>query len=71
MVFIHTTVGKNQNIGTVFVCFIHFHKQTIDCTFQFRTLIIGNRNNCYLESRFVHLFDLQHIRIGQDRIVDL
>ena len=70
MVFIHTTVGKNQDICTVFVRFVHFHKQTVNRTFQFGTLIVSDQNNRYLESRFVHLFDLQHIGIGQDRIVD-
>ena len=70
MVLIHTTVGKNQNIGSVTVCLVDLHKETVDGTFQLGALIIKNRHNCNLEAFVLHLFDFQHICVGQDRIVN-
>ena len=70
MIFIHSPVGKYQNICSVFICLIHFHKQTVDGAFQLGTLIISNRNHSHLETRYFHLFDFQHVGIGQNRITD-
>ena len=40
MVFVHASVGKHQNVGTVSVGFINLHKQTVNGTLQLCALII-------------------------------
>ena len=70
MVFVYATVRENQNVCTVFVCFIYFHKETVNGTVKSGTLIISNRNNCYFKPFYVHVFDFQHVCIGQDRMID-
>ena len=70
MIFIHPTVGKYQDIGAVLIRFIHLHKQPVDRTLQFGALIISNGNDRNLKTWFFHVFDFQHIRIGQNRIIN-
>ena len=71
MIFVHTSVGKHQNIGTISVSFINLYKQTVNGTFQLCTLIIKGGNNCHFEAFMMHFLNLKHIGIGKDRIIDL
>ena len=71
MVFIHAPVGKHQDIGAILVDFVHLHEQTVDGPLQVGALVIGDGNHCRLEAVHLHLFDFQHIRIGENGIVDL
>ena len=71
MVFIHASVGKHQNIGTIPVCFIHFYKQTVNSTLQLCALVIKSGDNSHLEAFVMHFLNFQHICIGKDRIVNL
>ena len=71
MVLVHTPVGQDQDIGPVPVCLVHLHTQVLQGALQFRTLIVNDRNNRHAEPVPVKIFDLQHIRIRQNRILDL
>ena len=71
MVFIHIPVRQYQNVCSVFICLVNFHEQALQSSLQLRAFIISDRNNRNPESFFFHFFDLQHICICQDRIVDL
>ena len=71
MVFIHASVGKHQNIGTIPVCFINFYKQTVNSTLQLCALVIKSGDNSHLEAFVMHFLNFQHICIGKNRIVNL
>ena len=64
MVFIHTTVGQNNDIDTLAENTVYFNKETIDCLFQTRIFVISNRHNLYLKALCFHVFDFQNIGIG-------
>ena len=49
---------------------VNFYKKTVNCTVKRCTLIIGNRNNSHFKSFYIHVFDFQHICVGQNRVVD-
>ena len=59
MIFVHTSVGKNKNIGPVFIGLIHLHKETVNSPLQLGALVIGNGNHSYLKTFFFHVFDFQ------------
>ena len=42
----------------------------IDRLFQSGIFIEGNRYLCYLEAFYLHIFNLQHIRVCQNRIIN-
>ena len=46
-------------------------KQAVHRTVKRCALVVGDRNSHCLEAFDFHVLDLQHIGIGQDRIVDL
>ena len=71
MIFVHATVGKDQNICTVSVCTIGFHKQTLNGFFQTCTLVVGRWNDFYLKAIYFHVFNFHQVCVGQDWIVDL
>ena len=71
MVFIHTPIGKDQDVRALSVSFVHFHKQMIQHAFHRRALVIKRGDLRALEAFLFHALDLQKIQIGQDRIVDL
>ena len=71
MIFVYSAVREDDNIGSFPVYLIHFHKQTVQSSFQLGALIIGDGNHCSLEAFFVHIFQLHKVCIGQDRVVDL
>ena len=68
MIFIHTTVGQNNDIDTLAENTVYFNKETIDCLFQTRIFVISNRHNLYLKALSFHVFNFQNIGIGQNRI---
>ena len=70
MVFIHASVGKHQNVGTIPVCFINFYKQTVNSTLKLCALVIKSGDNSHLKAFVMQALDLHHICICQDRIVD-
>ena len=69
MVFINPPVTEHQNIGAVLVSFIHFHKQPVNGSVQTCTLVIRYGNHNYLKAVHFHIFDLQHICVGQNGII--
>ena len=70
MVFIDTAVGEDQDIGSCPVCTVDFDEQAVHRTVKRCALVVGDRNSHCLEAFDFHILDLQHIGIGQDRIVD-
>ena len=72
MVLVHTAVCQNQDVGSVTVSTYPPPRKAARwrCS-RLGALIIGNRNLCYLEALHLHILDLQHIGVSQDRIVDL
>ena len=70
MILVNAAVRENQNIRSLPVCTVHLHKQAVHGTFQRGALIICDRHGNYLEPVDLHVFDFQHIRVRQDRIVD-
>ena len=71
MIFIDAAVGQDKNICPFPVRTVHFHKETVDRPIQRGALVVGDRDRDDFETVNFHVFDLQHIRVGQDRIVDL
>ena len=69
MVFVHPSVGEDQNVGAFPVYPVRFHKQTLNRPLQLRIFIIGNGNNRRFEAVFLHTFYFHQIRIGQNRII--
>ena len=70
-VLIHSTVCQDQDIGSVTVSLIHFYKETLNGTFQLGAFIISDGNLRHTEAFHMHMLDLQHVRIGQDRVIHL
>ncbi len=70
MVLIYAPVGKHQDIRPVLVRFIHLHKKPVDGAFQRCALIICNRHDRHLKAVFFHLLNLQHVCVGEDRVID-
>ena len=71
MVLVHAPVGQDQDIGPVPVCLVHLYAQMLQGALQLRAFIVNDRNDRHAEPVPVKIFDLQHIRIRQDRILDL
>ncbi len=69
MIFVHSSVCKNQNISSLPNRPVSLNKQVINGFLKSRTLIIYDRNLCDFESVSFHTFDLQKIRIGKDRMI--
>ena len=58
MVLIHASVGKDQDIGSVFIGVIYFYKEAVNSSLQLSALIVSNRNYRYLKAFFLHVLDL-------------
>ena len=58
MVLINVTVRQDDDVHAVTVRTIHLQKQAVNGLGQRSVFIIGNRDNLYLESRFLHIFNL-------------
>ena len=71
MVFIYSTVRKYEDVCAVTECLVNLHEETVDRSLQFRTLIIESRYNSNFESICLHVFDLEHVCICEDRMKDL
>ena len=71
MVLIHTPVCQDQDIGPVSVGTVDLHVQAIQCPLQVGVIIIGNGDLGHLEALYLHIFDFQNVRVGQDRVVHL
>ena len=71
MILVHAPVGQYDNIHTVPISSVHFHKQPFHSPLQTRIFIVENGNLSDTESFRLHIFDLQKICIRQNRIVDL
>ena len=70
-VLIHTTVRKDDDVGSITVSSVHLYEKTVDRLLQAGVLIIGNRNDLYLKALRLHILDLQKVGVSQDRIVHL
>ena len=53
------------------MCSVYLDKQIVNGFFQACVLIIGDRDLGYFKAFNIQIFDLQHISVGQDRIVNL
>ena len=53
------------------MCSVYFDKQIVNGFFQACVLIIRDRNFRYFKAFDIQIFNLQHVGICQDRIVDL
>ena len=71
MVFIHTAVGKNQDIRTLPVRLIHLYEQMLQHTIHRCALIENDRHTDNLKTGLFHRADLQQVEVCQDRIIDL
>ena len=71
MVLIHAPVRQDQNVHAFPELPVRLHKEPVYRLFQTGVLIINDRHNTHLKPLVVHIFDLQNIRIGQDRILHL
>ena len=71
MVLIDTAVRENQDVGSCPVCTVNLDEKAVHRTVKRCALVVGDRNGHCLEAFDFHVLDLQHIGIGQDRIVDL
>ena len=71
MVFIHAPVREDQDIGAVFVSLIHLHEKAGKGSLKPGALIISDGHRRHLKSLLLHVFDLQKVRAGQDRILNL
>ena len=70
MVFVHAPVCKNQDIRPVSVRPVHFHKQMVNSFFQVCIFIVSNRYFFNLKPFYFHIFNFQHIRVRQNRMLD-
>ena len=71
MVLIDAAVRENQDVGSCPVCTVNLDEKAVHRTVKRCALVVGDRNGHCLEAFDFHVLDLQHIGIGQDRIVDL
>ena len=71
MVLIDVTVRQDDDINAVTVRTVYLQEQAVDGLCQGGILIIGDRDYFYLESRFLHIFNLQQISAGQDWVIYL
>ena len=71
MILIHAPVCQDQDVGAVPVYSVHFHKQVLDSSLKLCIFIVGDRYFHNLKTVYLHIFNLQHIRICQDRMLDL
>ena len=58
MVFIHSPVGEDQNVGTVLIGPVCLQIETMNRLFQRGIFIIGDGNNRHLKARYMHGLDL-------------
>ena len=68
-VFIDVTVGQDDDIHTIAVCTVNLKEESLNRLLKRSILIVSDRNRLNLESRLVHVFDLQQIGTGQNRIL--
>ena len=70
MIFIHSPVGKDNDIGALPEHPVRLHIEMIDRFLQGSVLIVNDRNDFHLEAVHLHILDLHQIRVGQDRMID-
>ena len=68
MVFIHTTVGENQDVCTFVIGTITAQTKRINRFFQRCVLVVENRNISCTESFLINGTDLEQIHFRQNRI---
>ena len=71
MVLVHASVREDQHIDAVPVRSVHLHKEPVDRLLQTGIFIVDDGDHFHAEAVLLHVLDLQKIRVGQDRIVDL
>ncbi len=71
MVLIHAPVCQDQDICPVSVGSVHLHKQMVNRLGQLRVFVVGNGNLRHLKALNLHILDLQHICVCQDRVFNL
>ena len=70
MVFIHSPVRQDNDICSVPVSTVCFHKQAVQRLFKGCIFIINDRKLRNLEAFCLHILDLQQICVRENRIVD-
>ena len=69
MVLIHAPVGKDQDIRTISVSSVCFHKQAVNRFLKACVLIINDRDHFHFEAFHLHVFDFHQIGVCKDRVV--
>ena len=70
MVFVHPTIGENQDVRALAVRFVHLDKQMLQHAIHRRTLVEQDRDGRHMEAGLVHPLDLEQIQVGEDRVFD-
>ena len=71
MVLIHAAVSQHKNVRAVAVRLVNLHEQTLNRTLDAGALIICDRHLRHLKAIHLHMLDLQHIGICEDRVIHL
>ena len=71
MIFIHVTVGQDDDVRTLLVGAVYLQKYPVDGLFQTGVLVVVDGHRSHLEARHVHVLDLQQVGVGQDGVVHL
>ena len=59
MVFVHTSVGKDEHVGALSVGLVHFYEQMVQHSLERGALVEQDGNLFYLKTGLVHIFDFQ------------
>ena len=69
MIFIYIPVCQDQDISALADYAVYFDEKVLNSLFKACILIVCDRDLCNLESIYIHVLDLQKVRIRQDRVI--
>ena len=61
MVFVNTTVGKNDDVCALAERLVCFYEKSVYCLFKACVFIVKNRNSSNLKAADVHILDFKNI----------
>ena len=70
MVLVHAAVRENEYGRTVAVSLVSINAKAFDSLVERCSDVIGYRDNSAFQTFLVQRFNLEHIRLGEDRIFD-
>ena len=71
MVLVHSPVRKDQNISSLPVCLVHFHKQMCEHPLHGRSLVEQGGHPGNMKTFFFQGFNLDKVKVAEDRILNL